>query len=227
MKNLTIVIIVTVLSLIAGGTANATDRYGSKHAVTLWWVIFNNPEACTFNPGGAEKCGTVDVFGQAFLDSMASGSPDPSLINPNTDAGLAVLYATGGVSNGRGKLDLVASIYRTPADGLTLTGSPISGDSAPIVNSSTAPDVGEPEINDTSYSFTVTYTDDNAIDTSTVDIGDVTVTGNTFDEDKILPPTVGQGNRFGFAVDVDGDRLAVTLTPPEEHHQRDDQGRQR
>ncbi|MBT8079970.1 MAG: hypothetical protein KJO31_15435 [Gammaproteobacteria bacterium] len=126
MKNLTIAVIVTVLSFIAGGSAVADDNHGSKNAVTLWWVIFNNPDACSFNPGGAEKCGTVDVFGQEFLDSIANGSPDPSLISPNIDAGLAVLYGTGGISNRRGKLDLVASIYRTPAAGLTLTGPSIA-----------------------------------------------------------------------------------------------------
>ncbi|MFT4937333.1 MAG: hypothetical protein ACI88A_000347 [Paraglaciecola sp.] len=82
------------------------------HAVTLWWLFYNNPDACISDPhGGSERCGIQDVFGQAFLDSEAAGTPDPSLISPNIAAGLGVVYATGGVTDRRGRITLSASAY--------------------------------------------------------------------------------------------------------------------
>ena len=107
----------------AGHAAHAGHRV--QNAVTLWWVIFNNPDACVANPGGAEQCGSVDVFGAPFLESVANGTPDPSLIAPNTDAGLAVIYATGGVTSYSGYVRLTASIYRSAPGGLNLAGSTI------------------------------------------------------------------------------------------------------
>lgn len=86
-------------------------------AVGLWWVIFNQPQNCITNPGAFESCGAPDVFGQAFLDSIAAGAPDPTLIAPNLAADIAVIFATGGVTNARGKIRMIASIYRSnPAD---------------------------------------------------------------------------------------------------------------
>ena len=127
MKNTVLIYLFAALFLGVAFPANASDKYhGAPRAVTLWWVIFNNPNACTANPGGEEQCGSADVFGQPFLDSVAIGSPDPSLISPNTNAGLAVLYATGGVTDRNGRVDLIASIYRTPDSGLNLTGPSVS-----------------------------------------------------------------------------------------------------
>ncbi len=97
-----------------------------SHAATLWWAIFNNPNACLSNPLGLEKCGAVDIFGQAYLDSVAAGNPDPSLIQPNIASGVAVLYATGGLSDPRnGRIRLAASIYRSPFEHLDLAGAQI------------------------------------------------------------------------------------------------------
>ncbi|MEO0422803.1 MAG: hypothetical protein AAF184_10735 [Pseudomonadota bacterium] len=87
----------------------------TPQALTMWWVIFNSPDACTFNPGGLEQCGSVDVFGQAYLDSVANGSPDPALISPNLEAGLAVIHGTGAVTSPRGNVRLVASLYKSEA----------------------------------------------------------------------------------------------------------------
>ncbi len=87
-----------------------------RRSVTLWWVIFNNPDACNADPGGIEQCGPVDVFGADFLESVALGAPDPSLIAPNTDSKIAVLHATGGRTEANGQITLVASIYKTPSD---------------------------------------------------------------------------------------------------------------
>lgn len=114
MKKLIAIVLLSVLG--ATLTVDTAEARGwrSPNAVTLWWVIFNHPENCTFNPGGAEQCGSVDVFGQAFLDSIAAGNPDPTLIAPNLAAGLGVVYGTGDRTNRFGKIRLVASIYRSP-----------------------------------------------------------------------------------------------------------------
>jgi hypothetical protein len=104
------------------GYADALNANNGAKAVTLWWVIFNNPDNCSTNPGALEQCGSADVFGQPFLDSVGNGSPDPSLIAPNVDAGLAVLYATGAKTDANGRVRLAASIYRTPTEGLDFAG---------------------------------------------------------------------------------------------------------
>lgn len=102
---------------LAGPVATAEETIlEPPRAITLWWVIFNNPDACVANQGGVEQCGEADVFGQAYVDSVANGTPDPSLIAPNLDAGVAVLYASGGATTRTGRIRLVASMYRS-ADG--------------------------------------------------------------------------------------------------------------
>ncbi|MEO1082259.1 MAG: hypothetical protein AAFY29_22060 [Pseudomonadota bacterium] len=94
-----------------------------SHAATMWWVIFNRPEACLANPGGVEKCGATDVFGQPYLDSVAAGVPDPSLIVVNTSAEVGVIYATGGVTDPRNaRIRLAAAIYRSPNEVLSFDG---------------------------------------------------------------------------------------------------------
>ena len=62
-------------------------------------------------------------------------------------------------------------------DFLQIDGTPAVVNPPPAATSSAASDVGEPEIGQTAYSFEVTYTDDSAIDVSTINISDVTVTG--------------------------------------------------
>ena len=117
MRKIVLITLFAVLGLGLWGQESRADEGHNARSVTLWWVIFNNPDACVANPGGAEQCGGADVFGQAFLDSIASGAPNPSLIAPNTDAGLGVLFATGGVTGENGRISLAASIYRSPEGG--------------------------------------------------------------------------------------------------------------
>ncbi|WP_205627878.1 hypothetical protein, partial [Ruegeria marisrubri] len=53
-----------------------------------------------------------------------------------------------------------------------------SGDStAPVVQSASAPDIGPAQVGTTNTDITVTFTDNVAIDTATIDPGDITVTG--------------------------------------------------
>ncbi|MHC4315542.1 MAG: hypothetical protein ACYSW3_24120, partial [Planctomycetota bacterium] len=62
-------------------------------------------------------------------------------------------------------------------DFFQVNGEPIPDNQAPTVAGFNAPDVGEPEIGNTAYDFTITYSDDSAVDVSTIDINDVKVTG--------------------------------------------------
>jgi hypothetical protein len=112
----TISLAAILLTVLIGQSAHADDRRNGSHAVTLWWLFFNNPDECLSNPGAPEQCGEIDVFGEAYLESIATGSPDPSLISPNADAKLAVIYATGGITDTRGRIRLVASAYRSAPD---------------------------------------------------------------------------------------------------------------
>ncbi|MEO1034823.1 MAG: hypothetical protein AAFX44_04595 [Pseudomonadota bacterium] len=119
----------TILALLlaaCGSTLFPSDaeaggyQWPRPSAVTVWWVIFNKPEQCFGSPYPGASCSPVDVFGQAFLDSMQNGTPDPALIAPNLTAEPAVIYATGGTTDWLGRIRLVASIYRTP------TGQPLA-----------------------------------------------------------------------------------------------------
>lgn len=111
-----ILAVAVVLTAMCPGVAQqlrADTPAAGPRALTLWWVIFNDSDACIANPGAAEQCGYVDVFGQAFLDSVANGTPDPSLIAPDLASELAVLYATGAGTMGSGGVRMVASIYKS------------------------------------------------------------------------------------------------------------------
>ena len=60
-----------------------TSEIPAGHAVTVWWIIFNNPEECLFGTGGL-RCGEGDLFG-----------------NPDVDA--SVVYAAGHVVGRSGR----------------------------------------------------------------------------------------------------------------------------
>jgi len=113
---LPLLLAVTLLASLLGQSVLAGGYHSGPRAVTLWWLFFNNPDGCVTNPGAVEQCGEIDVFGKAYLGSVAMGSPDPTLISPNPNAKLGVIYATGGKTNANGKIRLVASAYRSAAD---------------------------------------------------------------------------------------------------------------
>ncbi|MCP5528055.1 MAG: hypothetical protein H7A47_14785 [Verrucomicrobiales bacterium] len=70
-----------------------------------------------------------------------------------------------------------ASSEEAAFDYFRLTGEPVLVNQPPAVSNSSLPNVGEPEIGETSYSFTITYSDNSAVDVSTINVADVTVTG--------------------------------------------------
>lgn len=123
---ISVALLATTLATGTPAKADHTHAYHRPHAVTLWWVIFNEPDACMANPGAEEQCGPADVFGPQFLQSIADGAPDPTLIAPNVNAGLAVLHATGGVTERRsGKVRLTATLYRSADQPLEFTGNQV------------------------------------------------------------------------------------------------------
>ncbi len=77
-------LIVALLALTGALTALAPAHAGGREAITLWWVIFNNPEACT------DGCGEDD------------------LLDPEVAA--SVVYASGQLAKAKGKVQLVASL---------------------------------------------------------------------------------------------------------------------
>ena len=109
-----LVLAIVLCSVASSVHADVYDR-SEVHAITMWWVIFNAPEYCYGNTDFVANCTSADVFGTAFLDSVANGAPDPTLIAPNMDAKIGVLYATGGITGGRGRIALTASLYKTEA----------------------------------------------------------------------------------------------------------------
>lgn len=125
MKLLKLLTASVVLSMVLASSAQAHRSHESRHAVTLWWVIFNQPENCISHPDAVERCGLADSLGQPYLDSVAAGAPDPSLIAPNMASAVAVLYATGGITSRRGYVRLAASIYRSAEEGLDLAGTQV------------------------------------------------------------------------------------------------------
>lgn len=122
MKNMLRTIAASLIfsSLMAPATAaDLTQKHrdalsgDGRNAVTVWWVIFNSPEHCFGNPDPNANCSGVDIFGQPFLDSVAAGSPDTSLIATNWAARPAGLFATGAVTSPSGQVRLVSALYRT------------------------------------------------------------------------------------------------------------------
>ena len=82
------------------GTKTRISGLTPGNAITLWWVIFNEPENCVT----AYECNVIDVIGPAF-----GGNADGSKVS--------VPYATGGVVADDGTLKLRARQPLGPADG--------------------------------------------------------------------------------------------------------------
>jgi hypothetical protein len=54
----------------ASADAGGTWDVPSGHAVTVWWVIFNNPEECAGQPGSPFRCAEADLFDPAVEASV-------------------------------------------------------------------------------------------------------------------------------------------------------------
>lgn len=71
---------ILVFSALAVASQAESDSSAAPESYSLWFVIFNQPSNCLGSP-----CGILDVVGDSFLESIETGSPDPSLITPNAD----------------------------------------------------------------------------------------------------------------------------------------------
>jgi len=99
-----------------------TSQLRPGHAYTVWWVVFNNPNACTPAEGG---CGVDDVVGVV----MSGGQTNP--------AGIGVLYATGGLSSHDGRLNFAARLDEGDASGCVRV-PPLSAACGPLRDASAA-----------------------------------------------------------------------------------------
>ena len=81
-------IVAVAIALTGLGPVAKADHTSAANAVTLWWVIFNNPEHCTTSP-----CDEPDLF--------------------NVDVNASIAYGTGQISRRNGRVALTAALYET------------------------------------------------------------------------------------------------------------------
>lgn len=75
---------------------------------TVWWVVFNNPDACSAAVDGdpaVAVCGADDV-------NNADGDLDPTML-----ARISTVWATGGVADANGEISLSAVLSEGEAPG--------------------------------------------------------------------------------------------------------------
>lgn len=75
-----------------------TSGTAAKEALTVWWVVFNHPEACS-----APGCGTDDIF----VDGDPAGPLNEVQIE---SADIVAAYATGKVSSQSGHVTFSANL---------------------------------------------------------------------------------------------------------------------
>ena len=168
--------------------------------------------------GGAEQLGlafesvagtdgntTNEIFSH---DTDLNGFGDGARLVP-TFASFSFNIPNGSTLDLRVAVEMDGGGEEIAFDNLQIEGDPVTTNAAPTVSSHVAADVGEAEIGDTSYQFTVTYSDNSAIDVSTLTTADVTVDG---------PVSIGSLAVTNVNVDVPSDgtpRTATyTVTPP-------------
>jgi hypothetical protein len=99
-----------------------TDATTPQEAFTIWWVVFNNPEACS------DPCGADDIF----VDGDPAGELNEAQIEA---ADIVAAYATGNVSNRKGRVKFTASLDEYEAPG---TREIIFGDDVALKSASVA-----------------------------------------------------------------------------------------
>ncbi len=88
-----------------------TTQLEAGSVVTIWWVVFNNPSACSFGDGVLAQCAEMDLF--ASPDAMPS-----------------IMYAAGHVIGNNGKGNFAGHLSAGDASGC-YTG-PIFSDGNPL-----------------------------------------------------------------------------------------------
>lgn len=79
------------------GASVAIETAGLEpgHAVTLWWVVFNHPEACAHGEDGL-RCGADDLAVEAVEGSVLGG--DGHVVGPDGKGLFSSFLATGDAS---------------------------------------------------------------------------------------------------------------------------------
>jgi len=93
----------------------------AERVVTMWWVLFNKPSACITDPGGPVQCGVPDI-----MENAQGGTNAPKI---------AIMNASGGISNKSGFLRVAAALYKTDSCALDLeadNGQYVWGGPAPL-----------------------------------------------------------------------------------------------
>jgi len=93
-----------------------------RETFTIWWVVFNNPDACI------GPCGDDDIF----IDGDSAGGLNEAQIEA---ADIVVAYATGKVATPRGRATFTAALDENEAPG---TREIIVGDDVTLKDASVA-----------------------------------------------------------------------------------------
>lgn len=100
-----------------------TTGAAPREALTVWWVVFNDPDACS-----APGCGSDDIF----VDGDPAGPLDEDQI---AAADIVAAYATGRKSSNQGTASFRASLAENEAPG---TREIIFGDGATLKDAAVA-----------------------------------------------------------------------------------------
>jgi len=180
----------------------ATPRYDTGEGLEVAWSIDGGPfnTALAFKPESAAS--NVNIRKDTDLNGIGEGA----ILGPAFSSHAFSISGSGANLTIRVKGISDGSQEEFAFDDLTIEGDPSVVNQPPTVSFATAPDVGEAEIGQTSYSFTVTYSDDSGVDATTIDALDVTVTG----------PGGALSVTSGSTVDPTGSPLTATytVTPP-------------
>lgn len=157
----------------ADGTVGSSGRYDPGEGLEVAWSI----DGTTYITALAFKSElSSGTNGRIRKDTNLDGVGDERVLVPTFSSHGFDIASTGtelyirvtGISNG--------SQEEFAFDNLSVSGVLSEGNQAPTVSTVVAPDVGEPEIGDKSYSFTVQYGDDSAVSVKSIDAKDVTIT---------------------------------------------------
>ena len=81
-----------------------TDDLAADETITMWWVVFNEPDACT------DACDTDDLF----VDGDPAGELNAEQIEA---ADIVAAYAAGGVASSSGGIALSAALEENESPG--------------------------------------------------------------------------------------------------------------
>ena len=159
----------------ADGVSGGLPRYDAGEGMEVAWSIdggaFTTALAFKAQNAGSDsnirKDADLNGFGDGGQPILGPAFVSDGFPIPGTGANLTIRVR--GISS--------SSSEEFAFDDLEITGDVAISNLAPTASALSAPSVGETEIGDTSYMFTLTYNDDSAVDVSTIGNADVTISG--------------------------------------------------